>query len=112
MTLTDNVLETYKGKKLYLFELYPYQTVENIGAFDPVENKTIVGDKYSFSIELNVNSEQLYARYLCAVLEDSGDYTVLTETRYIDNYEEIADRSFEYPKAASKRIDLSIHSGC
>lgn len=103
VTLTENVLETYKGKKLYLFELYPYQTVENIGAFDPVENKTIVGEKYSFSIELNLNSEQLYARYLCAVLEDSGDYTVLTETRYIDNYEEIADRSFEYPKAASKK---------
>lgn len=37
------------------------------------------------------------------MLEDSGDYTVLTETRYIDNYEEIADRSFEYPKAASKK---------
>lgn len=103
VTLSDSMAETYKGKKLYLFELYPYQTVENIGAFDPVDNKAIAGEKYSFSVSLDINSEQLYARYLCAVLEDSGDYTVLTDARYIENYEKLADRSFEYPEAASKK---------
>ena len=52
VTLSDSMAETYKGKKLYLFELYPYQTVENIGAFDPVDNKAIAGEKYSFSVSL------------------------------------------------------------
>ena len=42
VTLAKADAEKYKGRKLFLFELYPYQTAENIGAFDPTEDRKSV----------------------------------------------------------------------
>ena len=72
VTLAKADAEKYKGRKLFLFELYPYQTAENIGAFDPTDYRLIEGSEYLFSLPFEKNSDQIYARYLCALIGEDG----------------------------------------
>lgn len=103
VTLTKADAEKYKGRKLFLFELYPYQTAANIGAFDPTDYKVIDGSEYVFSLPFDKNSDQMYARYLCALLGEEGLYTVITDEEYIGGYESFADYVYPYPQFASKK---------
>lgn len=103
VTLTNADAEEYRGRKLYLFELYPYQTAENIGAFDPIEYKIIEGTEYLFSQPFEKNSDQIYSRYLCALLGEDGLYTIITNEEYIGGYDSFADYVYPYPEFASKK---------
>ena len=103
VTLAKADAEKYKGRKLFLFELYPYQTAENIGAFDPTDYRLIDGSEYLFSLPFEKNSDQIYARYLCALIGEDGLYTVITDEKYIGGYESFADYVYPYPEFASKK---------
>ena len=103
VTLAKADAEKYKGRKLFLFELYPYQTAENIGAFDPTDYRLIDGSEYLFSLPFEKNSDQIYARYLCALIGEDGIYTVITDEKYIGGYESFADYVYPYPEFASKK---------
>lgn len=102
-TLSEETAGVYEGKRLYLLALCPYQSVENIGAFDPVGYLTVSGCEYRFKLPFAPNTEQVFSRYLCAVLDDEGNYTVLTSEKYIENYSDIAPNRYAYPDPVSKK---------
>ena len=102
-TLSEETAKAYDGQRLYLLSLYPYQSVKNIGAFEPVGYLTVSGCEYTFTVPFDVSTEQVYSRYLCAVLDDQGNYTVLTSEKYIENYRDIAPNKYAYPDPVSKK---------
>ncbi len=105
VTLSNDDRSRHNGKQLYLYEVYPYQKLGNIAALDSVGHVKIdsATADYSFSLPFYENTQQRYARYVCAVLDENNRFLRLTDAHYIENVVSLSSRNGEYPVFASKK---------
>ncbi len=103
ISLSKDCVKNNKGASLYLFELLPYQSVEEINSLEPV--KTFKpGSKVSFKIPFfNGNSNRLYSKFVVAEQIEDGLYNIITHEKYVDNPEIFAENKGDFPTRSSKK---------
>lgn len=102
-SFTTEYLQTHEGQPLYLFELLPYQSENNLNDYAPTVSFALSSRNRYIEIDFTENSEsRIYSRYVLAY--HNGDaYQAVTHPHYIDNPEIFASAHFDYPKPLSKK---------
>ncbi len=108
ISVDAELVDEYKGQDLYLFELRPENTPEDISSLTPsligqINKKVVVAN-------LDFTRAKLYSSYVVAVKADDGRFTVLSERGYITNPEALAENTSPFPKKATKK-GLCTHIG-
>lgn len=92
-----------KSSTLYLFELAPYQSVDDINTLEPVKSFKI-DDKITTKLSFyNSNLTRLYSAFVVAEQNADGSYSELTNTKYIENANALAENTEAYPTKSSKK---------
>ncbi len=109
--LPKDYVKTNKSETLYLFELAPYQSIDDINTLEPVKSFKIddkITQKLSF---YNGNVTRLYSGFVVALQNDDSSYTALTSAKYIDNPDALAENTEAYPTKSSKKgLGLQVFS--
>lgn len=100
--LSSQDADVLRGETVYLFELFPYQNTASLGGMLPVASAD-ASSRMSFRVELEEDSERLYAKFVLARRGLDGAYSLFGTGHYIDNPEAMSDRSYAYPTYASKK---------
>ena len=101
--LPKDYVKENKSETLYLFELAPYQSADDINTLEPVKSFKI-GNKITSKLSFyNGNVTRLYSGFVVAIQNDDSSYTALTNTKYIDNPEALAENTESYPTKSSKK---------
>ena len=102
-TLTPDYVNAHKNDKIYLFEIFPYQSTSRLHELKPVADAK-VSASFTFKLQFNKNEKpRLYAKYLVAERNSNGNYSIVTKARFIDNPEIVATEKSPYPTYASKK---------
>lgn len=101
-SLTKEQAAIRKGETLYLFELYPYQSVSTIKDLSPV-GQVGAAESMSYTLDFTNGSQRLYSKFLLAFQQQDGTYTIVGGAHYIDNPELLAAETYAYPTYASKK---------
>ncbi len=101
ISVNAELVEKYKGKDLYLFELRPENTVEDLSSITPLLigpiNKKVVVANFEFT------RTKLYSSYVVAVKTDDGSFVPLSERGYITNPEILAQNNSPFPEKNTKK---------
>lgn len=102
-TLSDTYVKDNRGKSVYLFELMPEQSDNDLASLSPIA-ETKVAASPSFSLPYDAaDKARLLSRYVLASVNADGVYSALTDPQYISNPEIVAPNTFSFPIAASKK---------
>lgn len=102
-TLSDSYVRDNRGKSIYLFELMPEQSENDLSSHSPIA-ETKVASAPTFSLPFDVSdTARMLSRYVLASMNAEGVYTALTDPCYISNPEALAPHSYDFPVAASKK---------
>ncbi|MCL2518884.1 MAG: DUF5722 domain-containing protein [Oscillospiraceae bacterium] len=101
--LTSDYVSAHKNDRIYLFEIFPYQSTSRLHELKPAADVK-VSASFSFKLEFKKdNKTKLYAKYLVAEKNPDGNFTLITSARFIDNPEIAAAEKYAYPTYASKK---------
>lgn len=102
--VADDFIQQNPNVKLALFELPTYESEEeSISKGIPVSIIDIL-ENFSFEIELQDGERsRLYSKFVVAISNDSGEYTPISNARYITNPEKNAENKYAFPEAKSKK---------
>ncbi len=108
ISVDGELVERYKGRDLYLFELRPENTAEDLPSITPmligpINKKVVVAN-------LDFTKSKLYSSYVVAVKSDDGSFKPLSERAYVTNPEELAENTHPFPKKSTKK-GLCTHIG-
>jgi hypothetical protein len=102
-TLSDSYVKGNRGKSIYLFELMPESSGADLSSLTPIAETKVASDP-AFSLPLDVTDKaRLLSGYVIAELGTDGSYSALTDERFITNADTLAQYSYTYPTAASKK---------
>ena len=101
--LPKDYVQENKASMLYLFELAPHQSVNDINTLEPVKSFKI-DDKITTRLSFyNSNLTRLYSAFVVAAQNADGSYSALTNTKYIENVSSLAENTEAYPTRSSKK---------
>lgn len=102
-TLSETYVRDNRGKSVYLFELMPEHDEDDLSSLTPIAEAKI-GAAPSFNLPFDPSdTTRLLSRYVLASQNPDGSYMTLTDPYYISNPEVIAQNSYAFPTAASKK---------
>ncbi len=101
ISVDAELVEKYKGNDLYVFELRPENTSEDLDSITPlligpINKKVVVAN-------LEFTRAKLYSSYIVAVKTEDGSIKPLSERGYITNPEELAENTSPFPKKSTKK---------
>ena len=101
ISVDSELVEEYKGKDLYLFELRPENTVDNLSSITPlligqINKKVVVAN-------LEFTKAKLYSSYVVTVKADDGSFVPLSGRGYITNPEILAQNNLPFPEKNTKK---------
>lgn len=100
--LTDEYIESHKGAKIYLLELYPYHSTSRLNELTHIAEAN-VSASFTFKIPFdNESDQQIFAKYL-VVSKLGNEYEIVTGARFIDNLDVVAEETYAYPTYATKK---------
>ena len=91
----------------HIFELQPNMEQSDIAGLTPLKSFDFSKRTLTFSEKLEDNSVRLFYKYTIAVKDDNGIFVPISNVAYVANVDIVADSTFDYPKATSKK-GLSI----
>ncbi len=100
VSVDSELVEKHKGKDLYLFELRPENTSEDLTSITPM----LIGQINKKVVEnLEFTKAKLYSSYVVAVKADDGSFIPLSERAYITNPEVLAENTSPFPEKSTKK---------
>ena len=103
ISLTKEFVKANKSKELYIFELLPHESEADINSLEPVKEFKI-GQKVTVKIPFyNGNANRLYSRFVVAIAEETGEYSIITDAKYAQNVSALAKNIQPYPEKTSKK---------
>jgi hypothetical protein len=100
--LTKEDAQRHKGETLFVFELYPWQSVSDLDGMTPAA-EVRAAEKMSLTLDFEIGSQRIYSKFLLAFRQPGGSYGIFGWARYIENPELIAPATYEYPAYPSKK---------
>lgn len=101
--LKKDYVKGNKSATLYLFELMPYNSIDNLGALTPVKEFK-PAEKSSIKLPyFNGNGNRLFSSFAVAEKLSDGSYSAITPVRYIDNIDVLCRNQQPYPSTSSKK---------
>lgn len=101
-SLSKAEAENRKGETLYIFELYPYQSVSTIETETPV-GQVKAAENMAFTLDFETGSQRIYSKFLLARKQPDGSYSIFGWARYIENPQLLAAETYDYPTYPSKK---------
>lgn len=101
-SLSKEEAQKRRGETLYIFELYPYQSVSGLNSLTPA-GQVKAAEKMSLSLDFEAGSQRLYSKFLLAHKMPDGSYDIFGWARYIENPDLLASQTYEYPSYPSKK---------
>lgn len=111
ISLTKEYAKENKSSSVYLFELLPYHTADDINSLDPV--KTLKpSEKITVKIPYYVgNRSRLYSRFALAEKGADGVYRLITDEKYVANVSSLAKNDEAFPiKSSKKGLHIKVFS--
>ncbi len=103
ISLTKEFVRANKSKELYIFELLPYESEVDINNLEPVK-KFKASKNVTVKIPFyNGNENRLYSRFVVAIAEETGEYSIITDAKYVENVTSLAKNTTPYPEKTSKK---------
>lgn len=103
ISLTKEFVKANKSKEFYIFELLPHESEVDVNSLEPV--KKFKANK-SVSVKIPFyegNANRLYSRFVVAVAGENGEYSVVTDAKYVENITSLAKNTAPYPEKTSKK---------
>lgn len=103
ISLEKEYAKEHKNETLYVFELSPWQSTSELSMLEPVAQfKASESVKVSLTY-INGNANRLYSKFLVAEKAADGSYSIVTSAKYIENIEQLAENTEDYPTSKSKK---------
>ena len=99
-SLEDDYVQANKDKTVYFFELLPSNNADNLNSLTPIANADI---SQSLSKSVSFKKMSLYSSFVLALQNDDGTYTAITDNKYVQNPEILAENSEPYPTRPTKK---------
>ncbi len=101
--LSKDYAKEHKSDTLYLFELMPHNSADDLDSLEPVEEFK-ANKKITVKIPYqNGNLNRLYSSFAVAIKSPSGSYTLVCDPHYVDNFSDYAKNNEPFPVGSSKK---------